>query len=596
MKQSQLLGHTLREHPADAEVASHRLLLRAGYIRQVAAGIYTHLPLAQLVLQRVEQIIREELNRAGLQELHLPVLHPAELWQESGRYDTYGSKLMRFADRHGRDFVLGPTHEEVITDLIRNEIRSYRQLPLRVYQIQTKFRDENRPRFGLLRGREFTMKDAYSFDSSREALRESYMLMYEAYHRIFERCGLNFRAVEADAGSIGGDGWTHEFMALTDVGEDTIASCTHCQYAANMEKAEYRLAANTITDAHTEHDTQVDRFPTDNKANSNRTPFIPEKIHTPHTTTISQLSAFLNVKASAIIKTLVCIADGQPLLVVVRGDHEINEIKLQRAVQAEQLSLADHDTVVHLTGVPVGFLAPYALEALEHNNLRLLVDHAVYEMEEAICGGNEADYHYAHIVPSVHLSAADSYDLRNVQAGDHCPRCAEGTLQLGKGIELGHVFELGTRYSEVMQARVHDQHGEQQTLLMGCYGIGVSRLLSAIIEQHHDEDGIRWPIAVAPYDVHLIPVSVKDEQQYDTALQLYEQLRQHGVSVLLDDRDERAGVKFKDADLIGIPVRLVIGKGITNEEVEWIDRATRERRNVQWKHIVKEVISLKGNK
>lgn len=579
MRQSQLLGQTWRENPSDAEVASHRLLLRAGYIRQVAAGIYTHLPLAQRVLQQVERIIREELDHAGVQELHLPVLHPAELWQESGRYDTYGSKLMRFADRHGRHFVLGPTHEEVITDLIRNEIRSYRQLPLKVYQIQTKFRDENRPRFGLLRGREFTMKDAYSFDISREALRESYLLMYETYHRIFARCGLKFRAVEADAGSIGGDGWTHEFMALTDVGEDTIVSCNHCQYAANLEKAEYRLSSDAQNKS-TEADVNE---PIDHA---------PQKIHTPGITTISQLAEYLHVQTSAIIKTLVFIADGQPLLVVVRGDHEINEVKLQRIVQAEQLMLADHDTVIRLTQVPVGFLGPYELEAWKQQSIRILVDHAVYEMNEAICGGNEADYHYEHVVPARHLPAADRYDLRNVQAGEGCPRCEEGILQLGKGIELGHVFELGTRYSEVMQARVQDQHGKQQTLLMGCYGIGVSRLLSAMIEQHHDEHGICWPLAVAPYQVHIIPVSVKDEQQYEASLQLYNQLRQHGVDVLLDDRDERAGVKFKDADLIGIPLRMIVGKGIANGEVEWMNRQDRQRQQIQMEQVLHEVLAL----
>ncbi|MEW4369919.1 proline--tRNA ligase [Paenibacillus kandeliae] len=579
MRQSQLLGHTWRENPGDAEVASHRLLLRAGYIRQVAAGIYTHLPLAQRVLHQVEQIIREELDQAGVQELHLPVLNPTELWQESGRYDTYGSKLMRIADRHGRHFVLGPTHEEVITDLIRSEIRSYRQLPLKVYQIQTKFRDENRPRFGLLRGREFMMKDAYSFDISREALRESYLLMYETYHRIFARCGLQFRAVEADVGSIGGDGWTHEFMALTDVGEDTIVSCNHCHYAANLEKAEYRLSL--ASDSQWTEASVTERI---DKA--------PQKIHTPGITTISQLAEYLHVQASAIIKTLVFIADGQPLLVVVRGDHEINEVKLQRIVQAEQLTLADHDTVIRLTQVPVGFLGPYELKAWKQQSIRVLVDHAVYEMNEAICGGNEADYHYEHVVPAQHLPAADRYDLHNVEAGEGCPRCEEGILQLGKGIELGHVFELGTRYSEVMQARVQDQHGKQQTLLMGCYGIGVSRLLSAIIEQHHDEDGICWPLTVAPYQLHLIPVSVKDGQQYEASVQLYNQLRQHGVDVLLDDRDERAGVKFKDADLIGIPLRIIVGKGIVNGEVEWMNRHDRQRQQIQMKQVLHEVLAL----
>lgn len=555
MRQSQLLLHTLRDSPADAEVISHQLMLRAGYIRQLAAGIYTYMPLGRRVLRKVEQIVREEMDRAGAQELLMPAMQPADLWRESGRYTVYGPELIRLKDRHEREFALGPTHEEVITSLVRNEINSYRKLPVTLYQIQTKFRDERRPRFGLLRSREFLMKDAYSFDADWEGLDASYWKMYRAYERIFSRCGVNFRAVEADAGAIGGEGGTHEFMALADIGEDTIAVCDSCTYAANLEKAESAAATLEVKQ--------------DGVVIKGELPV--EKFHTPNMKTIDELVHGLDVKAASIIKTMICLVDDRLVAVLIRGDHEMNDIKVKNALGAESAAIADADTIQRLTGAPVGFIGPIGLD------VPLLVDDAVMKMTTAIAGANELDYHHRHIVPARDFAPLHIGDFRNAAQGDGCPRCDEGKLKFFRGIEVGHVFKLGTKYSEKLGAAVLDQAGKSTPMIMGCYGIGVSRILSAVVEQHHDAAGMVWSLALTPYHVHLIPISAKNETHMLVAQQLYEELQSSGVEVLLDDRDERAGIKFKDSDLIGIPLRIVIGKDAEQGQVEWVQRLGNQK-------------------
>lgn len=546
MRQSRLLLTTLRESPADAEVISHQLMLRAGYIRQLAAGIYTYLPLGRRVLRKAEQIVREEMDRAGAQEMLMPVLQPSELWKESGRYSVYGPELMRLNDRHDREFALGPTHEEVITSVVKGEINSYRKLPVTLYQIQTKFRDERRPRFGLLRGREFLMKDAYSFDADWEGLDESYRKMYQAYNRILTRCEVNFRAVEADAGAIGGEGGTHEFMALADIGEDTIAACTVCEYAANLERAESRAVRTEFTERLSAEE--------------------PVKFHTPGIRTINQLVQSLGIHPSDIMKTIVYMADNTAVAVVVRGDREVNEIKVKNYLGAHDFSIADAAAVEEAVGAPAGFAGPFGL------NTPVLLDEEVLGMANGIAGANEADYHYRNLNLSRDLADYKIGDFRQAAEGDGCPRCAEGVLKLSRGIEVGHVFKLGKKYSDKMGASFLDADGKNISMIMGCYGIGVSRILSAVIEQNHDANGIIWPFALAPYQVHLIPVSAKDDAQARMANDMYRHLQEKGIEVLMDDRDERPGVKFKDSDLIGIPLRVVIGKDAVQGRVEFVER------------------------
>ncbi len=549
MRQSNLFAPTLREVPSEAEVISHQLMLRAGYIRQLAAGIYTYLPLGWRVLRKVEQIVREEMDHVGAQELRMPALQPAELWKESGRYAEYGPELIRLHDRHGREFTLGPTHEEVITCLVRNEISSYRKLPVTLYQIQTKFRDERRPRFGLLRGREFIMKDAYSFNADSASLDQSYWSMHEAYTNIFNRCGLNYRAVEADAGVMGGEGDTHEFMALANIGEDTIATCTCCSYAANLEKAESGRRNTSSTDS------AVNEL---------------EKFHTPNTRTIDQLMLSLQIEAHHIFKTLIYLVDGNAVAVLIRGDHEVNEVKLKHYLHAQQVELADSATAEQVTGAPTGFAGPIGLA------IPILVDHVVVDMPHGITGANEQDFHFRYVRPGSDFPLEHIGDFRNVAEGDPCPRCNEGVLDFHRGIEVGHVFKLGTKYSEKLGAVYLDPTGKEQVMVMGCYGIGVSRILSALVEQNHDEHGLIWPLSIAPFHVHVIPVSVKDTQQMEIAEKIYHDLLNKGVDVLFDDRDERPGVKFKDSDLMGIPIRIVIGKHATEGNIEFKERINTE--------------------
>lgn len=545
MRQKNMLLPTLREAPSEAEAVSHQLLLRGGYIRQLAAGIYSYLPLGYRVLHKLEQIIRQEMSTSDFDELLMPAMQPSELWEQSGRYTEYGPELIRLEDRHDRGFVLGPTHEEIITSLVAAEVNTYRKLPLRLYQIQTKFRDERRPRFGLLRGREFLMKDAYSFDKDWQGLDEAYQSMVQAYRRIFARCGLRFKAVEAEAGSIGGEGETLEFMALADIGEDTIVTCSACDYAANLEKATFY---------HQEISASMDVKVPD-----------MEEIYTPDTRTIEELSVFLNEKSQAFLKTMVYMADGQPIAVVVRGDHEVNEFKLKNALGASNVELADLQTVEKLTGAPHGFAGPAGLD------IPVYLDLGAASVVDGIAGANRKDYHVRHINAGRDFQALKTGDYRNATADDCCPNCGKKLL-FSRGIEVGHVFKLGTKYSKSLDAKFTNADGREELMIMGCYGIGVSRLMSAVAEQYQTETGILWPLQLSPFQVHIIPVSMKDEVQTGLANKLYRELKLAGIDVILDDRDERPGVKFKDADLIGAPLRIIVGKAAAEGQVEWLNR------------------------
>jgi len=534
MRWSKTLIPTLKEVPADAEVVSHKLLVRAGFIRQISRGVYDYFPLALKVIRKIEAVVREEMNRAGAQELLMPISAPAELWQESGRWDYYGKELMRFKDRNERDFCLGPTHEEIVTDLVRRSVRSYRELPMNLYQIQTKFRDEPRPRFGLMRGREFIMKDAYSFHTDIEDCRREYDNMYQTYRRIFGRLGLSFRPVEADTGAIGGS-QSHEFQVLAESGEDAIVSCNSCDYAANVEKAEVknkRPAGREI---------------------SQESPKL-EKVATPGKKSVAAVAEFLKLTADKFIKTLVYKTDSDELVaVLVRGDHEVNELKLRTVLGCREVALADETSVAAATGAIPGYLGPIGLK------LRVVADLSVQGMRSAVTGANEANAHYVQIDQERDFTPSAFADLRLAVSGDACPRCENGKLESHRGIEVGQVFYLGTRYSEKMGATFLDAEGREQPIQMGCYGIGISRLVAAAIEQNHDANGIIWPFSIAPFQVLVLPINYKEEKLRDAADKLYQELQRRGVDVLLDDRDERPGVKFKDGDLVGIPLRVTIG-------------------------------------
>lgn len=561
MRMSKLLVPTLKEDPADAEVISHRLMLRAGMIRKLTAGVYSYLPLGYRSLRKVEQIAREEMDAAGAQEVFLPMVQPADLWKESGRWELYGTELLRLKDRHDRECCLGPTHEEVITDLVRRDVRSYRELPLNLYQIQTKFRDEIRPRFGLMRGREFMMKDGYSFDATEQGAEESYRLMWEAYGKIFTRCGLRFRPVEADSGPIGGS-FSHEFMVLADTGEDTIVSCDSCEYAANMEKAEIRSLP-----------------PVD--ASSPGGP--PKKVDTPGASTIEQVCAFLNVHPRQLIKTLILRTEREALAVLVRGDHDLNEVKVKNFLNVSELELADERTIEEITGGPLGFSGPVGLKGV-----KILADNAIGSLPSAVVGANEKDAHLVDVSPA-DFKVDHFGDFRAAVAGDPCPRC-DGTLVLSRGIEVGHVFKLGTKYSKAMNAYFLDAEGKENPMIMGCYGIGVSRTIAAAIEQNHDEDGIIFPPPIAPFTVIVTPVGAKNAEVDRAAEAAYSALWAAGIDTLLDDRDERPGVKFKDADLIGIPFRVTVGKkALAEGKVELRNRRTKEMELVELDKIVAAV-------
>ncbi|RJE49149.1 MULTISPECIES: proline--tRNA ligase [unclassified Dehalobacter] len=551
MKASQLLNPTLREVPAEAEVISHQLMLRAGFIRKAAAGIYTYLPLGLRVIKKIEQIVRQEMDAKGGQEVMLPIVQPAELWKETGRWDVYGPEMFRLKDRHDREFCLGPTHEEVITDLVRSEVRSYKQLPLLLYQIQNKYRDERRPRFGLMRGREFIMKDLYSFDRDPEGSRESYRKMYEAYERIFTRCGLTFRAVEADAGAIGGTGGTHEFMVLAESGEAAVVFCPDCDYAANVEKAECLPCPDADQDILVGWTGEV---------------------HTPGIKTIDQLADFLKVNKSSLIKTLLYKGDDRFILVLVRGDREVNEIKVNNKLGPFlNLRMADPEEVREVFNCEHGFIGPVGLK-----DVYIAADLEVAEMKHGVCGANKKDYHLLGVACGKDFIPAIIADLRMVAPGEPCPNC-QSPLQEARGIEVGQVFNLGTKYSQALQATYLDDTGKEKVCYMGCYGIGVSRTMAAAIEQNYDENGIIWPMPIAPYHCIIVPVTLKDENVVATAERLYAELKAAGVETVYDDRDERPGVKFKDADLVGYPLRLTIGaKALAEGKVELYNRSTRQ--------------------
>ncbi|MFA4844498.1 MAG: proline--tRNA ligase [Candidatus Margulisiibacteriota bacterium] len=541
MRMSQVLVPTLREDPKEAEVVSHKLMLRGGYIRKLAAGVYTFLPLGFRVLNKVTNIIRAELNRAGAQEVLMPTLLPAELWQETGRWGIYGKELFRIKDRHDREFCLGPTHEEVITDLVRTVVRSYKQLPVNLFQIQTKFRDEIRPRFGLMRGREFMMKDAYSFHTSEESLDKEYQNMYDTYCRIFDRMGLKYRVVEADSGLIGG-GYSQEFMVLAETGEEEIFHCSHCDYSASRDSAgvgEYKLQTSNL---------KLQTI---------------ESVHTPNVRTVEEVSAFLKISPAQMIKTLIYETDKGPLAALVRGDHAINEAKLKKVAGVEDLRLAKAETIKAVTGAPVGFAGPVGLKGV-----KIVADRAVELIADGASGANKEDHHVTHIAYGRDYKADLTGDIRYAVKADKCPRCAAGAFESSRGIEVGHIFKLGTKYSAKMNCTYLDEGNQEKVMIMGCYGIGVSRTAAAAIEQNHDKDGIIWPAPLAPFVGAIIPANVTDKEQVETAEQLYKQALQAGLDVIIDDRDERMGVKLKDMDLIGLPFKIIIGKALKEGKVE----------------------------
>ena len=562
MRYSEMHLPTAREIPSDAEVASHQLMIRAGMIRKLTSGIYSYLPLGYRVIRKVEQIVREEMNKAGGQEVLMPMVQPVELWQESGRWVHYGKELLRFRDRHEREYCLGPTHEEVITDLVRNDIKTYRQLPRNLYQIQTKFRDEVRPRFGVMRCREFGMKDAYSFDADEAGAEKSYEKMFVAYNNIFNRCGLKFRSVEADSGSIGGK-YSHEFMVMADSGEDAIVFCDKCAYAANLEKAEIEEPE---------------------KKNVSPKDWLPlESVHTLEVRTIEEVSTFLKVKPQDIVKTLIFNADGKACAVLIRGDQEVNEIKVKNYLGATELELADDEMILKATGAPRGFAGAVKIKT------RVIADFSVMNMINFVTGANKEDYHLKNVNIGRDFNVEVFADLRVVKENDSCPRCGD-KIKFARGIEVGHVFKLGTKYSKAMKAVYLDKDGQEKIMVMGCYGIGIGRTVAACIEQNFDENGIVWPMPLAPYQVIITPVNVNEVDIMKAAESIYSSMLNCGIEVILDDRDERAGVKFKDADLIGIPIRITVGqKNLASGNIELKIRKTGENRLYPLPKIVQEV-------
>ncbi len=562
MRYSEMFLPTGREVPSDAEVISQQLMIRAGMIRKLTSGIYSYLPLGYRVIQKMEQIVREEMNKAGAQEVHMPMVQPMELWQESGRWELYGKELLRFRDRHDHAYCLGPTHEEVITSIVRNDIKTYRQLPRNLYQIQTKFRDEVRPRFGVMRCREFGMKDAYSFDVDEESAEKSYEKMFDAYNNIFRRCGLKFRPVEADSGSIGGK-YSHEFMVMAESGEDAMVFCEKCSYAANLEKAEVACPERKEI-------FEDDRLPI-------------EEINTPDVRTIEEVSEFLNAKPQDIVKTLIFNADGKQYAVLIRGDHEVNEIKVKNYLGADEVELASDEIIMKATGSPSGFVGPVNI------NIPILLDYSVIDMVNFVTGANKEDYHFKNVNIGRDFKIQAFADFRIVTDQDKCPRCGSD-IKFARGIEVGHVFKLGTKYSKAMKAVFLDKDGQEKVMIMGCYGIGIGRTIAAGIEQNHDENGIIWPMPLAPYQVIITPVNVNEEEVMKAAEGLYKSMLDENIEVIFDDRDERAGVKFKDADLIGIPLRVVVGqKNLVQGKVELKIRKNGESKLYPLQEIVQQV-------
>jgi len=563
VRTTQLFAPTLREVPAEAEIPSHQLLLRAGMMRKVAAGIYTYMPLGYRVLSKIMAIVREEMDAKGGQELMLPIIQPAEMWQESGRWDVYGEEMFRLKDRHQRSFCLGPTHEEIVTTLVRTNISSYKELPLLIYQIQNKYRDEKRPRFGLMRGREFIMKDLYSFDRDPEGMQVSYQKMYDAYINIFTRCGLKFKIVEADSGAIGGN-FSHEFMVLAGSGEAELVYCEQCDYAANVEKAA------AVPEPFTPDSEYAEK----------------KLVHTPGAKTIAELAEFLNISPKQTLKSLLYEADGQLVCVLLRGDRQINEVKLQNVLGCLDLQLASPEALER-RNIPVGFVSPIGLKVD-----KVVADQEVPMMTTAVTGANQEDYHYVGVVPQKEIDFDVVADIRNAEEGEACIKCGH-PLKKARGIEAGQVFQLGTKYSDALGAVYNDENGQVKPIYMGCYGVGVSRTMAAAIEQHHDENGIIWPVSIAPYHVVVIPVSDKNEEMMNCAEKIYQQMQELGIEVVFDDRAERAGVKFKDADLIGYPYRITVGKDtIEKGTVDVKSRRTGEQFAVPVDEVVQLIHSL----
>lgn len=571
MKMSNLFVQTLREFPSDAEVISHKMLARAGYIKKLTSGVYSYLPLMWRVLQKVENIVREEMNSAGAQELSMPFVQPKELWIESGRWEVYGKELMRMKDRHNREMCLGPTHEEIITSIARDILKSYKQLPTNLYQIQLKFRDEVRPRFGLLRGREFIMKDGYSFGTSQEELEKEYENMAQAYNKIFKRCGLNTKMVQSDSGAIGGS-VSHEFMVITDTdaGENDVFYCDDCDYSANSNHAVSTLPPAVV----------------DGKEYFNKT----EIIDTPNTHSIDELSAFLKIPSTLILKSLVYIVDKKPVIALIRADKTVEETKLMNAVGGIDIRIATSAEIQELMeqqgfNAVAGFIGPKGMK-----NITIIADNTIKDMKNFVVGINETDKHQVGAnLEDLGLDEIKYEDIRLVEAGELCPQCGK-PLKVTRGIEVGNIFQLGTKYSKPMNAVYLDAEGKTKPYIMGCYGIGISRTAAAAVEAHHDDWGIKWPLAIAPYHVTIVPVSTKDELQMTTANKIYEELLANGVEAVIDDRDERPGVKFKDADLIGFPFRITVGKTITEGNVEFVTRATGEKVAMKPEVAVKQVI------
>jgi prolyl-tRNA synthetase len=563
VRASSYFAPTLREVPAEAEIPSHKLLLRAGYLRKLGAGVYTYLPLAWKVIRKMEQVLREEQELINCAEMRMPTLVPKELMEETGRWGL--DVVYKLQDRRKADFALGFTHEEVITDLARQELRSWRDLPVMLYQVQTKFRDEPRPRGGVIRTREFLMFDAYSFDRDVDAMDTSYKAQRTAYERFFQRIGLRYLIVDADGGAIG-DLDNQEFMSLADAGEDTVLSCDSCSYAANAEKC-----------------------PVNPPAASETAPSVSlEEVHTPNARTIDEVAAFLGTASSMFIKTLIYSADGKPIVVLVRGDHTVNDVKLARLVGAAELELAPEAMVVAVTGAPVGFAGPVGL-----TNVPIYADHAVTVLQNAVTGANKADFHITGVAAGRDFTWTVVADIRVAEDGDSCSMCTSGTMRTTRGIEIGHIFKLGDKYSKAMQLDVTGEDGKLQAIQMGCYGIGMSRSLAAIVEASHDKDGIIWPISVAPFEVSIVVAARQDDAQYAAADAIYTGMKAAGLDVYFDDRDERAGVKFKDADLMGCPIRVVVGKGLATGVVEVKQRGTDVVETVALADIIQHVTELK---
>lgn len=560
MKFSKLFLKTLKENPKEAEVISHKLLMRAGMIKKLSNGVYSYLPLGYRVLKKIQNIVRQELDKAGAQEIHMPVLQPSELWIESGRWYKMGPEMMRIKDRHEKDYVLGPTHEEVVTDIVRKELDSYKNLPVNLYQIQTKFRDERRPRFGLMRGREFLMKDGYSFHTDEASLEEEYKNMHKAYNRIFSRCGLTFRAVEADSGNIGGD-TTHEIMVLAESGEDEVIYCDACDYAANIEKAESVLNLKEI----------------------NVVEKTLELVDTPDKQSIEDVAEFLKLNPEDTIKAMIFKVDDEFCMALIRGDYEVNEIKLKNVLKGSEIEIATDEDIKKL-GLVKGYIGPVGVK-----NIKIIADLTIKNMKNYVSGANESNKHYINTNHDRDYKLEITADIRKVKLEEKCPRCESGKLKSARGIEVGQIFKLGTKYSKALGCNYLNEEGKITEMVMGCYGIGVSRTMAAAVEQNYDENGIIWPMSIAPYHVDIIPANVKDGEQMRIANTIYDKMIQEGVEAIIDDRDERPGFKFKDADLIGFPLKIIVGKSVTGGKVELKYRDKDEKEEIEIENIIEYV-------